>query len=121
MFRCKQSDDEYVAGLQRAMAWWDRWRWIVLALSIGGIIAIGYLVYLLFAFLSNPAFQNKPPANLDAIRCFTAFVFGISIGVMLHRGIELFGKSLLGGFKSERLLIELWQSRRLASQSEPAK
>ena len=97
-------DDVYVANLRRSLAQWDRWRLGLIPFHVGLIVTVTWVFFraipVLLMGLVQPA--NAPLALLGFV---TGTVMGMIYGWIIY-GLLHALNSALGGFRTERLLLE---------------
>jgi hypothetical protein len=99
------SDDEYVVKLRRSVATFDKWRWWLAAphaIGLAVIIVLGFQGVSVLLQLVGPA---NGPLALQGFE--VGAIMGMSLGWLAHHcvwGII----SIVGGLKSERLLLKYY-------------
>lgn len=101
----RMPDDEYILRLRREIAFVDRNRiWLVLFQ-----IALLVTVIWVFSGIVPVLLRFAQPANAPAV--FMGFVagtgLGLSFGFIIHGILHGLISALLGGFRAERLLVQL--------------
>ncbi|WP_146526172.1 hypothetical protein [Novipirellula artificiosorum] len=111
----KKSDRDYVESVARRLAFWDRWRvllLIVFAVVIASMVA--FFVFL-FNFVHDLNPNNALGVNVNKIFLLVAFLLGAAFGMHLAAAIVYFANALITGFRSERLLVRYFDERKSAS------
>jgi uncharacterized membrane protein len=111
-------DDEYILRLRREIAFVDRNRiWLVLFQ-----IALLAIVIWVFSQVVPVLLRFAQPVNAPAV--FMGFIagtgLGLSFGFMIHGILHGLISALSGGFRAERLLVQLLDSQ-YADESETQK
>lgn len=111
---CKP-ENEFIAGMRRNVALWDRWRWVMILVWA---ILLAFGVWLIPAVLEGIPKLVEPDEE--------SFVFfwiktGIFIGFLIGFYINYIFFALvlyMSGFRSERLLLKYYDAQHSNEQSE---
>ena len=98
------SDEEYISRIRRIIAFWDRWKWWVVAL----FIALMTITIALFSVVIPAFIALAGPFNIPFVWVVFVggFVLGALFGLMICKGIH--GLSMaLNPFRTERLLLKI--------------
>ena len=105
---CRRSDSQFIASMQREIAFWDRWRHYV---TFGGLALLcGGLWYLSAAWQAAAEFGPGDPLFIDKLnRMWMLISLGVGIGLGLNVAglVSYILKSSLGGYRAERMLLKL--------------
>jgi hypothetical protein len=104
LFVRHQGDDaEYLEKMRRSIGWWDRWRWLAVAVHVTIIILVvwgSFHIVESIRFLNGLAPQGAMPETVVLL----GVVLGLKLGIVLEHSI---GSLLMGigGLRAERLAI----------------
>jgi hypothetical protein len=101
LIRPRQSSDAvYIERMRKSLLWWDRWRWIGVAVYVVVIVALLCVMLNLVEVVRELEFFEQPEMLV-----FIGVGIGASLGFNLHHcvwGLIL----MLSGLRSERLLVQ---------------
>ncbi len=105
------SDEEYLEKLRGSIRWWDRWRWVGVAINL---IMIGATLYLansamvLVKGMQQMELVAKAPSEVPVL---LGVALGFQLGFLMHTAVlgAFFG---LRGLRNERLLLKYFDACR---------
>jgi len=116
--RRQPEDAAYIESLRKSFIWWDRWRWLGIALHLGILVAVVCLADRFVFFIRG--MQAMLPAanpNVEAVILAGACA-GATFGFMLQGSI--WGIiSAISGLRSERLLVRYYDHFRNVDSRMP--
>ena len=115
----QKSDEQYVEQIRKSVRFWDAWKSWVLVGSV--IMLIGLFVFLnwLFSFFTTPDPGGLiPDENYTRLWMLLAFIFGMQFGMNIYECLAYVVKASIGGYRSERLLLAMYDARDDNQQGE---
>ena len=115
----QKSEEQYVEQIRKSVRFWDAWKSWVLVGSV--IMLIGLFVFLnwLFSFFTTPGPGGLiPDENYTRLWMLLAFIFGIQFGINIYECLAYVVKASIGGDRSERLLLAMYDARDDNQQGE---
>ena len=115
----KTSDEEYVAKIAKSLQWWDRWRWLAVALHLailGAVIWFGFSVVTLVRNFQD-MWGNQNPNVLPEGVVLIGIILGLKVGFFLHSSV-MGVITAVAGFRTERLLVQYF-NRLQADTTDP--
>ncbi|TWT84692.1 hypothetical protein CA13_61720 [Planctomycetes bacterium CA13] len=108
----KNTDSDYVESVARKLAFWDRWRVILLIVFTLLIASMVAFFVVLFTFVRDLNLNNTRGVNINNIFLVVAFLVGVTFGMHLYAAMGYFANALIAGFRSERLLVKYFDERK---------
>ena len=108
----QKSEEQYVEQIRKSVRFWDAWKSWVLVGSV--IMLIGLFVFLnwLFSFFTTPDPGGFIPGeNYTRLWMLLAFIFGMQFGMNIYECLAYVVKASIGGYRSERLLLAMYDAR----------
>ena len=115
----QKSEEQYVEQIRKSVRFWDAWKSWVLVGSV--IMLIGLFVFLnwLFSFFTTPDPGGLiPDENYTRLWMLLAFIFGMQFGMNIYECLAYVVKASIGGDRSERLLLAMYDARDDNQQGE---
>ena len=115
----QKSEEQYVEQIRKSVRFWDAWKSWVLVGSV--IMLIGLFVFLnwLFSFFTTPDPGGLiPDENYTRLWMLLAFIFGMQFGINIYECLAYVVKASIGGYRSERLLLAMYDARDDNQQGE---
>ena len=115
----QKSEEQYVEQIRKSVRFWDAWKSWVLVGSV--IMLIGLFVFLnwLFSFFTTPDPGGLiPDENYTRLWMLLAFIFGMQFGMNIYEWLAYVVKACIGGYRSERLLLAMYDARDDNQQGE---
>lgn len=115
----QKSEEQYVEQIRKSVRFWDAWKSWVLVGSV--IMLIGLFVFLnwLFSFFTTPDPGGLiPDENYTRLWMLLAFIFGMQFGMNIYECLAYVVKASIGGYRSERLLLAMYDARDDNQQGE---
>ena len=115
----QKSEEQYVEQIRKSVRFWDAWKSWVLVGSV--IMLIGLFVFLnwLFSFFTTPDPGGFIPGeNYTRLWMLLAFIFGMQFGMNIYECLAYVVKASIGGYRSERLLLAMYDARDDNQQGE---
>ena len=115
----QKSEEQYVEQIRKSVRSWDAWKSWVLVGSV--IMLIGLFVFLnwLFSFFTTPDPGGLIPSeNYTRLWMLLAFIFGMQFGMNIYECLAYVVKASIGGYRSERLLLAMYDARDDNQQGE---
>ena len=115
----QKSEEQYVEQIRKSVRFWDAWKSWVLVGSV--VMLIGLFVFLnwLFSFFTTPDPGGLiPDENYTRLWMLLAFIFGMQFGMNVYECLAYVVKASIGGYRSERLLLAMYDARDDNQQDE---
>ena len=115
----QKSEEQYVEQIRKSVRFWDAWKSWVLVGSV--IMLIGLFVFFnwLFSFFTTPDPGGLiPDENYTRLWMLLAFIFGMQFGMNIYECLAYVVKASIGGYRSERLLLAMYDARDDNQQGE---
>ena len=115
----QKSEEQYVEQIRKSVRFWDAWKSWVLVGSV--IMLIGLFVFLnwLFSFFTTPDPGGLiPDENYTRLWMLLAFIFGMQFGMNIYECLAYVVRASIGGNRSERLLLAMYDARDDNQQGE---
>ena len=115
----QKSEEQYVEQIRKSVRFWDAWKSWVLVGSV--VMLIGLFVFLnwLFSFFTTPDPGGLiPDENYTRLWMLLAFIFGMQFGMNIYECLACVVKASIGGYRSERLLLAMYDARDDNQQGE---
>ena len=115
----QKSEEQYVEQIRKSVRFWDAWKSWVLVGSV--IMLIGLFVFLnwLFSFFTTPDPGGLiPDENYTRLWMLLACIFGMQFGMNIYECLAYVVKASIGGYRSERLLLAMYDARDGNQQGE---
>ena len=115
----QKSEEQCVEQIRKSVRFWDAWKSWVLVGSV--VMLIGLFVFLnwLFSFFTTPDPGGLiPDENYTRLWMLLAFIFGMQFGMNIYECLAYVVKASIGGYRSERLLLAMYDARDDNQQGE---
>lgn len=103
--RLRKTDDEFIASLAKTVAFWDRWRFLILFLFATLMVGFFVVLYVLAQFVLDP--NNPLLGKQSQMMWLLAFLLGCALGLHLHAVMGYVVTAALGGYRAERMLLQM--------------
>ncbi|MBX3416899.1 MAG: hypothetical protein KF851_04800 [Pirellulaceae bacterium] len=103
--RFRKTDAQFINNAANAIAFWDRWRRVILPFL--GLMLIGTVasMFWIAGILSDP--NDVVFRNANKISLYVAFLLGSTFGLHLSALLKYVFDAWIGGYRAERMVLNL--------------
>ena len=115
----QKTEEQYVEQIRKTVRFWDVWKSWVLAGSVVMLIVLVAFLNWMFSLVSTPDPSGLIPSeNYARLWMLFAFIFGVQFGMNVYECLAYVVKASIGGYRTERLLLAMYDARDDNQQGE---
>ncbi len=116
----QKSKQQYVEQIRKTVRFWDAWKsWVLVGSVILLIVLVAFLNWT-FSFFTTPGPDGFVLCgeNVSRMWMLIAFIFGMQFGMNVYEWLAYVVKASIGGYRTERLLLAMYDARDDNQQGE---
>ena len=115
----QKSEEQYIEKIRKTVRFWDAWKsWVLFGSVILLIVLFAFLNWLFSLFTAPDPSGLIPSENYSRMWMLLAFIFGMQFGMNVYEWLAYVVKAIIGGYRTERLLLAMYDARDDNQQGE---
>ena len=115
----QKSEEQYIEKIRKTVRFWDAWKsWVLFGSVILLIVLFAFLNWLFSLFAAPDPSGLIPSENYSRMWMLLAFIFGMQFGMNVYEWLAYVVKASIGGYRTERLLLAMYDARDDNQQGE---
>ena len=115
----QKSEEQYVEQIRKSVRFWDAWKsWVIVGSVTMLIVLVAFLNWLFSLFSTPDPGGLVPSENYARMWMLLAFIFGMQFGMNVYECLAYVVKASIGGYRTERLLLAMYDTRTDNQQGE---
>ena len=115
----QKPEEQYVEHIRKSVRFWDAWKsWVIVGSVTMLIVLVAFLNWLFSLFSTPDPGGLVPSENYARMWMLLAFIFGMQFGMNVYEWLAYVVKASVGGYRTERLLLAMYDTRTDNQQGE---